>query len=177
MNKTSKFHFEFGTISWQKEIYKDKIVTLKNMLISNDSDNILECKDERMKKNIINVIRTLGKQKFTIQIKDGNSFSFKPFNSISEDNIELGCFRVELDANDTAINRGQQQFNLVRAIDTTKRLSAHYSIVIKDQLEIKPHIMLGGIVTIRDKSATQAVANLTINKTISTKLLNVIYTR
>ena len=59
------------------------------MLISSDNDNILDCKDDKMKKSIINMIRTLSKQEFTIEVTDGNSISFKPFNSISDDNVDL----------------------------------------------------------------------------------------
>jgi len=92
LNKTGRFHFPNGTISWGKEIYKDKVVTLKNMLIASDNDNILDCDDDKMKKNINNVIKTLGKLEFTIQINDGEKFTFKPFNTISSDNVELDPF-------------------------------------------------------------------------------------
>ena len=92
LNKTGKFHFPSGTISWGKEIYKDKVVTLKNMLIASDNDNILGCDDDKMKKNINNVIKTLGNLEFTIQIKDGNEFKFKPFSTVSDDNVELDPF-------------------------------------------------------------------------------------
>ena len=89
LNKTSKCHFENGTIQWGKEIYKDKVITLKNMLIENDKDNILDCSDEKMKKNINNVVKTLGKLEFTIKTKETEGFTFKPFNTISADNVEL----------------------------------------------------------------------------------------
>ncbi len=92
INKTSKFHFKYGTISWQKEIYKDKVETLKAMLIASDSNNILECNDAKMKKNIINMVRTLSKQEFTIEVKDCESFSFKSFNAIDNNNVELDMF-------------------------------------------------------------------------------------
>ncbi|MEA3553236.1 MAG: hypothetical protein U9R39_02405 [Campylobacterota bacterium] len=89
LNKTGKFHFPNGTISWGKEIYKDKVVTLKNMLIASDKDNILDCDNEKMKKNINNVIKTLGKLEFAINAKDSKEVTFKPFNTISDDNVEL----------------------------------------------------------------------------------------
>ena len=89
LNKTSKCHFENGTIQWGKEIYKDKVVTLKNMLISSDKDNILDCSDEKMKKSITNVIKTLGKLEFTIKTKETDGFTFKPFKTIDENNVEL----------------------------------------------------------------------------------------
>ncbi|MEA3498363.1 MAG: hypothetical protein U9R16_04805 [Campylobacterota bacterium] len=89
LNKTSKCHFQNGTIQWGKEIYKDKVVTLKNMLIASDKDNILDCDDAKMKKNIINVVKTLGKIEFTIKTKETEGFVFKPFNTIDENTVEL----------------------------------------------------------------------------------------
>jgi hypothetical protein len=92
LNKTGKFHFENGTIVWNKEIYKDKVVALKNMLIKNIDDNILSTSDLKMKKNLNNVIKTLGKLEFTININDIKVFSFSPFNTITHDNVELNHF-------------------------------------------------------------------------------------
>ncbi|RLA71992.1 MAG: hypothetical protein DRG78_24460 [Epsilonproteobacteria bacterium] len=89
LNKTSKFHFKHGTISWGKEIYKDKVMAIKNMLIKYSADNILEIKDDKLQKEIKNSIRTLGKLVYTINIKDGNDYTFSSFNTISEDNIEI----------------------------------------------------------------------------------------
>ncbi len=88
-NKTSKFHFKHGTISWGKEIYKDKVVAIKNMLIKFSDDNILTIKDEKLQKEIKNSIKTLGKLVYTISIKDGNDYTFSSFNTISENNVEI----------------------------------------------------------------------------------------
>jgi len=89
LNKTSKFHFKHGTISWGKEIYKDKVMAIKNMLIKFSDDNILTIKDDKLQKDIKNSIRTLGKLTYTINIKDGNDYTFSSFNTISEDNVEI----------------------------------------------------------------------------------------
>ena len=89
LNKTSKFHFKYGTISWGKEIYKDKVVAIKNMLIKYSDDNILAIKDEKLQKEIRNSIKTMGKLIYTISIKDGNEYTFNSFNTISEDNVEI----------------------------------------------------------------------------------------
>ena len=89
LNKTSKFHFKGGTIVWQKEIYKDKVDTIFDALKTVQSSNILEIENEKLKKQILNTIRTLGKLKFTITMEDKDIFEFEPFKTISESNIEL----------------------------------------------------------------------------------------
>ena len=88
-NKTGKYHFENGTITWGKQIFKEKVIALKNMLIQHDDDNILTVSNEKLNKDIRNSVKTLGKLEFIIQIKDGNEFKFKPFNTIDQDNVEL----------------------------------------------------------------------------------------
>ncbi len=92
LNKTGKFHFPHGTIFWGKEIYKDKVVTLKNMLISNENDNILDCENLKIKKSISNVIKTLGKLEFVISIDNEEKFKFKPFNTKNDNDVELDPF-------------------------------------------------------------------------------------
>ena len=89
LNKTAKFHFKHGTISWGKEIYKDKIMAIKNMLISYSDDNLLAIKDLKLQKDIKNTIKTMGKLTYTINIKDGNEYSFNSFNTINEENVEI----------------------------------------------------------------------------------------
>jgi hypothetical protein len=89
LNKTSKFHFQQGTITWGKEIYKDKVIAIKNMLIKFPDDNILTIKDAKLQKEVSNSIKTLGKLTYTIDTKNGNKYSFKSFNTISENNVEI----------------------------------------------------------------------------------------
>ncbi|BFU78219.1 hypothetical protein ALC152_14340 [Arcobacter sp. 15-2] len=88
LNKTAKYHFENGTISWKKQIFKEKVIALKNMFIQHNEDNLLLIKNEKLNKEIRNCIKTMGKLEFVIQPKEGNEFLFTPFNTISEDNIE-----------------------------------------------------------------------------------------
>jgi len=89
LNKTAKYHFENGTISWGKEIYKDKVVTLKKVIIAATCENILEIDDLKLKKDMLNTIKTLGKLEFEVKVKNETIFKFKPFTTVSEDNIEL----------------------------------------------------------------------------------------
>ncbi|MEA3513051.1 MAG: hypothetical protein U9R37_05565 [Campylobacterota bacterium] len=89
LNKTGKCHFKHGTITWGKEIYKDKVEALKSLLINHQEENILTVKNEKLNKDVKNTIKTLGKLNFLIEIKDGNSFTFNPFKTINETDVEL----------------------------------------------------------------------------------------
>ena len=88
-NKTGKYHFKNGTITWGKQIFKEKVIALKTMLIQHADDNILTVPNEKLNKDIKNSVKTLGKLEFIIQVKDGNEFKFKPFNTIDQNNVEL----------------------------------------------------------------------------------------
>ncbi len=88
MNKTGKYHFSNGTITWGKQIFKEKVVALKNMFIQHHEDNILTIKNEKLQKEILNCMKTLGKLNFIIETKDGNKFEFQPFVTITETNVE-----------------------------------------------------------------------------------------
>jgi hypothetical protein len=89
LNKTGKFHFKNGIISWNKEIYKDKVTTIKTMLIKYSGDNLFDIKDVKLLKDVKHVINTLAKIVYTIELKDGKTYSFHSFKVISQDNIEL----------------------------------------------------------------------------------------
>jgi len=88
LNKTGKLHYKNGTISWGKQIFKEKVFALKNMFISHSDDNILTVKDEKLNKEIKNCLKTMGKLQFLITSKEGNEFNFIPFKTISETNVE-----------------------------------------------------------------------------------------
>lgn len=89
LNKTGRYHFPNGTITWGKQIFKEKVIALKNMLIQHDDDNILTIKDAKLQKEIENSIKTLGKLLFVIETKDGQKFEFQPFITINETNVEI----------------------------------------------------------------------------------------
>lgn len=88
LNKTAKYHFENGTISWGKQIFKEKVFALKNMFIQHSEDNLLTIKNEKLNKEIRNCIKTMGKLNFIVQPKEGEEFNFSPFHTISETNVE-----------------------------------------------------------------------------------------
>jgi len=89
MNKTGKYHFPNGTITWGKQIFKEKVLALKNMFIQHEDDNILTIKNIKLQKDIQNTIKTVGKLTFKIETKDGNKFELHPFVTIDETNIEV----------------------------------------------------------------------------------------
>jgi len=88
LNKTGKLHYSNGTISWGKQIFKDKVYALKDMFIKHTEDNILTIKNEKLNKEIKNCLKTMGKLEFVITSKEGAEFSFLPFNTISENHVE-----------------------------------------------------------------------------------------
>jgi hypothetical protein len=88
LNKTGKFHFNNGTISWGKQIFKEKVSALKEMFIQHQDDNILTIKNEKLNKEIQNCLKTMGKLEFVICSKEGEELKFSPFYTISENNVE-----------------------------------------------------------------------------------------
>tara|TARA_B110000046_G_scaffold177885_1_gene205219 strand:+ start:287 stop:760 length:474 start_codon:yes stop_codon:yes gene_type:complete len=88
INKTSKYHYSNGTINWKKQIFKEKIVALKTMFIQHSDNNILTIKNEKLNKEIGNCLKTLGKLEFKIISNEGSEFTFVPFITISESNVE-----------------------------------------------------------------------------------------
>ena len=89
LNKTGRYHFPNGTITWGKQIFKEKVMALKNMLMQHDEDNILTIKNAKLQKEIENCVKTLGKLLFLIETKDGQKFEFQPFVTINENNVEM----------------------------------------------------------------------------------------
>ncbi|PIF04602.1 MAG: hypothetical protein CSA86_01585 [Arcobacter sp.] len=89
LNKTGKFHYPNGTITWGKQIFKEKVMALKNMFIQHLDDNILTIKNEKLNKEIKNCLKTMGKLQFTIRSTEGAEFTFPPFKTIDANNVEI----------------------------------------------------------------------------------------
>jgi hypothetical protein len=87
LNKTGKYHFPNGTIVWNKEIYKDKIDAIANILKIVDNQNILDTTNIKLKKAILNSIRTLGNLNFIISTKESKEYIIKPFITIDETTV------------------------------------------------------------------------------------------
>jgi len=88
LNKTGKLHYTNGTISWGKQIFKEKVFALKNMFIQHPEDNILTIKNPKLNKEIHNCLKTMGKLEFTIRSEEGKEFKFYPFKTINDTNVE-----------------------------------------------------------------------------------------
>lgn len=91
--KHSEFKFSRGTIRWEKVIFKDKLTLLmKTRVHESERANLLPAKSDKEYKNVMNLIRTLSPIEFTVMPKnekDGEGFSFKPFDKIDENTTRL----------------------------------------------------------------------------------------
>lgn len=84
-------------IKWNKVVFKDKVEILDAVLAANRTadepdSNILNEKNAKKKKNIINMIRTLTPVEFVVTPQnpnDGEGFSFKAFDKVEDDNVTL----------------------------------------------------------------------------------------
>ena len=88
LNKTGKLHYSNGTISWGKQIFKEKVFALKDMFIKHTEDNILTIKNEKLNKEIRNCLKTMGRLEFVIKSNEGEEFTFSPFTTINENHVE-----------------------------------------------------------------------------------------
>ncbi|RLA75209.1 MAG: hypothetical protein DRG78_20745 [Epsilonproteobacteria bacterium] len=84
-------------IKWNKVVFKDKVTVIENILAvhrssENPDFNIIADTSDKKKKNIINMVRTLAPIEFVVTPQnpnDGAGFSFKAFESITDDEIIL----------------------------------------------------------------------------------------
>ena len=74
-----------ATLSWNKIIFKDKLMVIEEIT----NTNILDQESPKKKKRIINMIKTLSPLKFSVTPKDekeGQGFEFEVFEKIDFDN-------------------------------------------------------------------------------------------
>jgi len=84
-------------IKWNKVVFKDKVNVLENILIAHRSSenpdfNILAEENQKKRKTIINMVRTLSPIEFIVTPQnpnDGSGFNFKVFDTIEDDNVKL----------------------------------------------------------------------------------------
>jgi len=85
------FLFEFGNIRWGKTIFNDKVELIKKIRNGKNS-NLLEGREGKEYKAILNLIRTLSPITFSVRPAfrvDGEGFDFKAFNRIDDTNVVL----------------------------------------------------------------------------------------
>jgi len=84
-------------IKWNKVVFKDKLTILETVLNAHKSSetpnfNILREKNEKKRKAIINMVKTLAPIEFVVtpqNHKDGLGFSFKVFDIMEEENVTI----------------------------------------------------------------------------------------
>ncbi|MEA2072134.1 MAG: hypothetical protein U9O86_01000 [Campylobacterota bacterium] len=84
-------------IKWNKVIFKDKVDLLQTILdqhrtAENPTLNILDEENQKRRKNIVNMVRTLTPIEFVVtpqNSNDGGGFNFKVFDKISDDEVVL----------------------------------------------------------------------------------------
>ncbi len=84
-------------IKWNKVVFADKVKVIEDIMTAhksseNPSFNILDDTNEKKKKAIINMARTLAPIEFVVTPQnpnDGSGFNFKVFESIEDDKIVL----------------------------------------------------------------------------------------
>jgi hypothetical protein len=81
-------------LKWNKVVFKDKIELIENILVgyreSQESDfNLLSEKNQKKRKNIINMVKTLTPIKFVVTPQnqnEGAGFSFEVFDTVDFEN-------------------------------------------------------------------------------------------
>ena len=97
MYKEKKISSNNTIIKWNKVVFKDKLDILEGILVahrsSEDPDfNILNNENEKKRKAILNMVKTLSPIEFIVTPQnpnDGNGFSFKIFDTVEDDNVKL----------------------------------------------------------------------------------------
>jgi hypothetical protein len=86
-----------ATIKWNKIVFKDKLDTLESVIHNyktseENNFNILDVENEKMKKKILNMVKTLAPIEFSvapIDSKNGTGFSFKIFDNVDNNSAKL----------------------------------------------------------------------------------------
>jgi len=92
--KGCKITSDKATIEWNKIVFKDKYEVLESILVayrgSEEKDiNILNNDSAKQKKKILNMVRTLAPLEFKVTATNGDEFSFKVFEMIEDDNVQI----------------------------------------------------------------------------------------
>ncbi|MEA1956174.1 MAG: hypothetical protein U9N02_06730 [Campylobacterota bacterium] len=102
--KEKKVKSNEATIEWNKVIFKDKFEILEDAIRSHKSEenqdfNLLDIENEKKRKKVLNMIKTLAPIEFTIAPKDSSEnggFSFKVFDSVDNDFVKVNPIFVAM---------------------------------------------------------------------------------
>jgi len=95
--KGRKIESDKSTIEWNKIVFQDKFEVLEKIILlhkstENPSFNILDNDNQKQKKKILNMVKTLAPIEFIVKPKDpadGGGFNFKIFELIENDNVKI----------------------------------------------------------------------------------------
>jgi len=102
--KACKIESDKATLVWNKLVFKDKFEVLEAILLSHKSSetpdfNILNNENEKQKKKILNMVKTLAPIEFIATSKDANDgggFNFKVFEKIENDYVKINPIFVAM---------------------------------------------------------------------------------
>ena len=93
ISKDCQFHYEYGIISWNKTIFREKISLINKISsIPGRENNFIPNKGTKNHKSVTNLLRALKPVTFKIKPKnkkDGSGFEFTTFDYISDDISKL----------------------------------------------------------------------------------------
>ena len=104
MYKEKKVSSNHTIIQWNKVVFKDKLDILERILAEHRSSekpdfNILNHENAKRKKLILNTVKTLSPIEFIVtpqNSNDGEGFSFKIFETIDNENVQLNPIFVAM---------------------------------------------------------------------------------
>ena len=102
--RACKIESDKTTLTWNKIVFKDKFEVLEAILLSHKSSedpdfNILNNENQKQKKKILNMVKTLAPIEFIVKPKDaddGGGFNFKVFESIENDHVKINPIFVAM---------------------------------------------------------------------------------
>ena len=102
--KARKIESDKTIIEWNKVVFADKLEVLEAILLSHRSSeepdfNILANDNQKQKKKILNMVKTLAPIEFIIKPKnadDGGGFNFKVFETIEDNYVKINPIFVAM---------------------------------------------------------------------------------
>lgn len=90
ISKNTIVRFPKGAIRWSKNVHRDNLSLLSTRMNarSEENQNLMVPKEDKMYKNVINMLRSLGPLTFTVAMNnesDGKGFTFKAFDIVDDE--------------------------------------------------------------------------------------------
>ena len=102
--RACKIESDKTVIAWNKIVFKDKFEVLEQILLTHKSSenpdfNILANDNQKQKKKILNMVKTLAPIEFIVTPKesnDGGGFNFKVFETIEQSYVKINPIFVAM---------------------------------------------------------------------------------